>query len=107
MQELKNALKKIAPRWRQRVALKNPEWIQLLNSLYPNVRLNLQIDALVNDRSPYCHVCSGIVKSLGKTTCSTKCRNVLATTDNRQVLRIEKQKKNLLEKYGVWVSMVF
>jgi len=101
MPTLKESLKQIAPRWRQRVALKNPEWIQLLNSLYPNVQLSLQIDALVNDRSPYCYVCSGIVKSLGKTTCSTKCRNVLATTDDRQALRIEKQKKTLLEKYGV------
>ncbi|NBP03666.1 MAG: hypothetical protein EBU90_26935, partial [Proteobacteria bacterium] len=65
MSTLKESLKQIAPRWRQRVALKNPEWIQLLNSLYPDVELSLQIDAMVNDRSPYCCVCHSPVKSLG------------------------------------------
>lgn len=97
MSILKEELEKIPPKWRTRRVVANKSWHSELNLLYPDVKLNLQIDALINGRNPYCVVCNNPVKTLGKKTCSINCRG--KGTD--QESRIQKQKTTLLIKYGV------
>jgi hypothetical protein len=101
MLQLKEYFEKIAPRWRTREARKNRALLVELNALYPQVALNLQIDALVSGRTPYCVVCNSPVKTLGKTTCSIKCRDNLASQAENVTKKIEKFRRTCIEKYGV------
>jgi len=95
----KEELLKIAPRWRTRRAATIPGLLEELDKLYPGVPLNLQIYAIITNWSPYCAVCKSPVKTLGKETCSNKCKGIVAANNSKS--RITKQKKTLIEKYGV------
>lgn len=94
-------LEKIPSKWHTRKIIERPEFLEYLNLLFPNAPLNLQIWSLINNRSALCKVCSSPVKSLGKETCSSKCRERLKTDTNKHISRVEKQKSTMLEKYGV------
>lgn len=98
-QKLHKFLNECPPRWRSRRIVSHPEFVEFLNQTYPNVSLSLQIDSFINNTSPYCAVCNMPVKTVGKTTCSIKCRSIMG--ESTQGDRIEKQKRTLLEKYGV------
>lgn len=87
------------PKWRARKIKQYPEYIEWLETQYPNVILNYQIHSLLTDTSPYCVVCNTPVKTTGKITCSTVCRSIY--NKNNQQIRIEKQKATLMQKYGV------
>ena len=95
----KQQLLECAPRWRTRLAEKNPSILAYLNAIYPGVQLSLQIDSLLTGNSPYCAVCKSPVKSVGKLTCSTKCRSLMGQKSSND--RVRKQKETLLKKYGV------
>ena len=94
-------LEKIPSKWHTRKIVARPEFLEYLNLLFPSVPLNLQIWSLINNRNALCKVCSAPVKSIGKETCSSKCRETLKTETNQHKLRAEKQKSTMLEKYGV------
>lgn len=100
--ELKNILLEIHPRYRARNIEKNVLAVNFLDGLYPNVNLNIQIHALLNDVSPYCAVCNSPIKFFNKKTCSRLCREKFKkNTEDYYKIRYEKQKKTNIEKYGV------
>lgn len=97
MQKYIELIKSWPKPWRTRKAIQNKELIEFLDKTYPNVKLPIQIECLLSGKSPYCEVCSNPINSFGKKTCSIVCR----TANTNQVDRVKKQKKTLLEKYGV------
>lgn len=82
---------------RAKIVENTPELKNYLDEKYPHVSTSMQIKSLIHNKSPYCVVCGGEVKTLGKYTCSIKCRS--AATD--QQARVESQKTTLMTKYGV------
>jgi hypothetical protein len=99
-EELKHFLDTCSPRWRARKILQQyPQFADYLNSLYPNVLLNIQIYSFLNNQSPYCKVCSHPINSLGKVTCSVACRTIA----DKQIItdRLGKAAETLRQKYGV------
>ena len=97
--KLKEFLEKCPPVWRTRNIQKYPEYVTLLDSIYPGIKLNIQIDCFLSGRTPYCSVCNHPIKFSGKLTCSTKCRSVALAP--KQAARVNKQKLTLQQKYGV------
>lgn len=96
--EIVKLLLECHPKGRTRV-IKNSEPIYAwITEHYPNVPLNIVADCLVKNTSPYCCVCNCPIKSLGKKTCSTKCRSVSLL--NKVSTIVEKRKKTNIEKYG-------
>ena len=80
---------------------KYPKYIQYLESIYPGVKLNLQIYSFIHKISPYCKICKNPVKTLAKTTCSVECRSALEQKENKVKDRLDKAAITNLERYGV------
>ena len=97
--ELLELLTNCSPRWRTRSVKNIPKYIDLLETMFPAVELNMQIHCYLTGESPYCKVCNSPTKSLGKQTCSTKCRGEISKLSS--LSRLQKQKTTLLNKYGV------
>lgn len=100
LNELRVLLEPIGARWRARRIRTNDQAITLLNDAYPGVDLNMQIYSLMNDISPFCVVCGGVVKTLGKTTCSVSCRSKAITPEKTKV-RVAKARNTCIERIGV------
>ena len=100
LNDLRALLEPIGARWRARSILTNSQAITLLNDAYPAVDLNMQVYSLMNNTSPFCTVCGGVVKTLGKTTCSVSCRSK-AITPQRTEARIAKARSTCIERIGV------
>lgn len=100
LNELRVLLEPIGARWRARRIRTNDQAITLLNDAYPGVDLKMQIYSLMNDISPFCVVCGGVVKTLGKTTCSVSCRSKAITPEKTKV-RVAKARNTCIERIGV------
>ena len=86
------------PRYRTRLIRNNKNIYNWVISTYPDVSLNIIADSLVKNTSPYCYICNRPIKSLGKKTCSVKCRSK-SLADKINII-VEKRKKTNLQKYG-------
>ena len=113
-------LKKISPRWRTRKIKEHPEILKWIVDSYPNIALNIAIDCIVNNQSPYCVVCADPIKTLGKKTCSNVCgsktvdfnqrdqKTKQTLKDNPDIIKKSQEKRiaTLEQKYGAKVSPV-
>lgn len=97
--ELLVLLSDCPPKWRTRNIKKLPVYVNYLELKFPGIELNMQIHCFLTGESPYCKVCNSPTKSLGKQTCSTKCRGEISKLSTET--RLQKQKATLLDKYGV------
>ena len=100
LNDLRALLAPIGARWRARRIRTNSRAIALLDNAYPGVDLNMQIYSLMNNTSPFCTVCGGVVKTLGKTTCSVSCRSKAITPEKTKV-RVAKARSTCIERVGV------
>lgn len=98
-EELFNLLINIHPKWRRRIVTKTRGMKEALDILYPSVPLQLQVDALMNNISPYCLSCGKSVKFIRKKTCSHKCYSELETKNGNKKKRFEKRSKTWKAKY--------
>jgi hypothetical protein len=101
--KLKEFLNNCPPLWRVKNLRKHQEYIDLLNILYPNVPLDIQVHSFKSGNSPYCVICKSTVKKAGKQTCSLVCRSIHYKQDINK--HLEKRKQTLLDIYGVTNSM--
>lgn len=96
--ELHDLMLSYPPKWRSRKIKKDKEALELLNELYPNVdKLTDKIYYFLNNKSPFCIICNAILNDCRKATCSLVCRD----KNIDQLQRMSKQKKTLLDRYGV------
>jgi hypothetical protein len=84
---------------RTRVLRKNPHMLKWVEDQYPGVELNIAVDCLIKNTSPYCCICNNPIKFLGKVTCSLSCRSQYNATSKDKI--VEKRKSTMLKKYGV------
>lgn len=98
-EKILNLLKETHPRHRTRIISKNSELLIWFQKQYPNVKLNIAIDSLVKDYSPYCCICCSPIKHIGKSTCSVVCRSQQTKKIKHQI--VKKRKATLLNRYGV------
>lgn len=99
---VKQKLQDISPRYRARKVKNDIAVVEYLNSVYPGVKINMQIHCILTDQSPYCKICGSVVKTAGKQTCSVECREKSKkNSDDYFANRNAKSKSTLLERYGV------
>lgn len=102
MDKITEFIKQIAPRHRARKVKNDSVIIDYLDTLYPGVTLNMQISSLLSGISPLCKECNNQVKTLGKETCSVKCRELLKQKNSLYFIeRNIKSKITCIEKFGV------
>ena len=63
--ELTEFLEQCSPKWRTRKIQNYPNFIEYLNSIYPGVNINIQIDCFIKKTDPLCINCNLPVKFLG------------------------------------------
>ena len=96
--QLMEFLEKHGPKKSSRLVAKNPQFVQLLNEIYPGVPLSLQLYSFRTDTSPFCQVCGATVKSRGKLTCSHQCREVIAARPENLNQRLERYRQTNQKK---------
>ena len=90
-------LRNISPKWRARRLREREDYLTWVKDEYPNVDLNIAIQSLISNTSPYCAACGSPVNTFGKNTCSKKCAQSLIDQKDR----VQRYKKAMTEKYGV------
>lgn len=108
-EEIIKFLKNVGPRWHVRKINEVKEYVEYMDSLYPDVPRNQQIYLLFNDLSapPVCAYskCNNIpffhsLKQGYKKTCSTSCQNSLAKETGEFDNILKKMQNTMTEKYG-------
>ena len=94
MDELIKFLEKIPDKWRSRKIKNHPEFLSLLDRMYPGVKLNLQILSILGKHTPFCLSCGKPNKTQGKNTCSVKCSIDYLKKTGAYELQLEKRTKS-------------